>query len=606
MKYIKFESLKKHKNFLFGIYLLVAFLIVVAIWYTPIVFKGYPAVAPAGEEIVLGRNFAQSGVLGMENKLNVVVAPDKLNEAQGTALGNKFTAYSYALIFKIFGWQSWDRLTLMAVLLYALGTIFFTLTVYHLFGLRAAVLFPLVYALLPFMGETVQFLGIYEFALFYFAVFTFLYFWGRDQKYKLPYLILAGIFLALACLAREAMFVFLPIFFFWLLFKKINFKESFGLTWRRKWSFLWQAIITGYKENRKELLTVFIPVAIFLIIFWLPSFFGVGGSNDYLRLFVASNNVSTKWSEFTFYGHIYPDPYTFHFNAGSVRTQLEKDLTNNNSGFFYIIDRLKVAKNMGIKGLNILNYFIVGTSNLAGHISKFFAIEFIGGPIIFLLMLVGFWQLKRQNRELYYFFAVCLIATVLILSYVVLALRSHMMDFGWIIAAVVSIGAVSGQALIARYYKVGKYSNVIFLFFIGAILYSLVLAGHVYWGRSYDNSANPAIRYIAEKTSSQKPEIKSGDIIAVGNINLHPFLNYLTGKSVVLFTPKTVAKLIEKNKLQWAFDQFGIKYIAGFSRETSDEIIKNSQVKNIADWPNSDQIQSPVSFTKSWILNIIK
>lgn len=585
----------------------------IAVWYAPILFKGYPAQAPEADSIILGRNFAQSSVLGIENKLNVVMAPDKLDQVQPTTLGNRFTAYSYSLIFGLLGWQGWDRLILISILLFALGAILFTITVYHLFGLRVAILFPLVYSLLPFNGQQVQYLGTYEFSLFYFALFTFFYFWGRDQKYRLVYLSLAGFFLALAGLSREAMFVFLPIFFFWRLFAQTKYKDlSAPDNWRqkiwpwRKLYFLWLVVVAGFKRNKKELLTVFVPVALMLAIFWLPSFIGIGGSNDYLKLFISTDKTENNWSEFHYYSHIYPDPYTYHFDAESVKEQLQKDISNKNGSFLYVIDRLKIGKNMGVMSLGILGYLAVGAGNLLAHISKFFAIEFIGGPLIFLLMLLGFWQLKKLHSELANFFIFWIAATILLLSFFVLASRSHLMDFGWALAVVVSVGLVGCEALIGRYYQAGKYTKLAYVFVVAVTLYSFVLADHVYWGRSYDNNSNLSVSYIAQKINDRGNEISGNDIIAVGNGNLHPWLNYLTGKSVVYFDQATITKLIKEQKLQWAFDQFGVKYIAGFSADLSSQIVVNSKAADLVDWPKDEEIKSQVSFNKMWFLNIVK
>ena len=570
---------------LLAVFLAMAFIVSVVIWYMPILFKGYPSEITQSAQtdlIILGRNFAQTGVLGTENKLNVVLSPqDVASQAVPSSIGNKFTAYSYSVIFKLFGWQSWENIILITILLYALGAVFFTLTVWHLFGLRAAMIFPLVYALLPFNGQAAQTPGFYEFALLYFAIFTFFYFVGRDRKYKIFYFILAGIFLALSCMSREAMFVFLPIFFFWLL----------------------------YQRKRKELLAIFIPVGLLLTIFWLPSFFGIGSSNDYLKLFASGNKNDFQWSFFVeAIGNI--DPYTLHFDQGSVAQRLEqlkKDLSDKNSSFFYKTgEGLKLAKGLGFKQFNIFDYFVAGTNNLAAHLSKFLAIEYIGGPIIFLLMLFGFWQLKRQKKELYYFFVVWLGATVLILSYALLVIRNHLMDFGWAVAALAALGLAGFFPLLQNYFQAGRYSKFIFFCVVSLVLYSLVLADHVYLGRGYDNNANPAIKYLAQKVNEKSANIAGGDVIAVGDIKLHPFLNYLTGKSVVFFLPSTIDKLIKEQKLQEGFDRFDVKYVVGFSQDLSDSITKNSDAINIAVWPKTDELAGQVSYNKMWLLNIIK
>ena len=132
------------------------------------------------------------------------------------------------------------------------------------------------------------------------------------------------------------------------------------------------------------------------------------------------------------------------------------------------------------------------------------------------------------------------------------------------------------------------------------------MANHVYWGNAYDSTKYLEIKYLAEKVNSYPSEINDSDVIAVASYGLHPSLNYLSNKSVVLFNPITVANLINNGNLQKAFDDFGVKYIIGYNQELSQAIIKNSDVINISDWPEKYNLQIPLNYNKSWLLNLIK
>ena len=565
------------KKYFFVIYLVVIFFSIIAVWYSPVLFKGYPAEAMS-YEIILARNYADDGIYGLEDDLNIVVAPELVeSRVNVSSMGNKFSTISYSLIFKLFGWQSWDKLVLISAAIYALAAIIFSITIYFLFGLWPAVLFPIIYALLPFNWHTSQFVGFYEFSLLYFSIFTFSYFWGRKQKLSKIYLILAGLFLALSCLSREAILVFLPIFFSWLWFYK----------------------------RKKDILAVFIPVGLILAIFWLPGILGFSGNNDYLKLFV-QNNEQLSHTDFHFYGHIYPDPYTYHFNKEDVESQLNQEISAEDTDLIYRIGRWKVGANLGLRKISFFERLVVGSTNLSRHISKYFAFELIGGPLIFLLALIGLGQLKSLNKKIYYLFISWFIALPVLLSYFVLAIRSHLMDLGFAIAGLVSLGLVSLLPLLKNYYQLKKFSKAIYLFIILITFYNLVLANHVYWGRAYDQMSNLETRYLAEKIINFSEEIKAEDVIAVGQRGLHPTLNYLTGKSIVFFHESTVNNLVEKKELQDAFDKFNVKYITGYPDATTDLITRNSNVKNIASWPRRENIEIPVSYGKMWFLNLIK
>jgi len=562
------------KNIIFIAYLIVVFFVIIAIWYSPIIFKGYPA-EPMGSEIVLARNYAQTGVYGLEDDLNIVVAPELVSEnANVSSLGNKFSALSYAVIFKVFGWQSWDNLLLIAAIILALACIVYTITLRFLFSPWVAAIFPFVFALLPFNWHTAQFLGQYEFAILYFSIFTFFYFWGREQKFKYVHVVIAGLFLGLACLAREAFLLFLPVFFIWLL----------------------------YYKRRKEVLASFLPVALLLIFLWLPGLLGLDGHNNYLKFFSASE--STHHVDFHFYGHVYPDPYTYHYNAEQVESELAKAIKSQDQGMLYKIGRIKVGMNMGVRQAGFFERILVGTTNLSRHISKFFAIEFIGGPFIFLLMILGLWQLKGTNKKLFILFIIWLVLVNLLLSYVALVVRSHLMDFGFVIATLVSLALVGILPLLQEYYNIQKFSKVVFILIILIALYSLVLSNHVYWGRIYDKSSNLEIKFLADKIKEK--EINSTDVIAIGSRHGHPVLNYLTNKSIVYFDPTTIDDLLLDQKLQQAFDIYNVKYIAGYSEEMSNNIENNSQVENISIWPKKEDIEIPVSYNKMWLLNLVK
>jgi hypothetical protein len=136
------------------------------------------------------------------------------------------------------------------------------------------------------------------------------------------------------------------------------------------------------------------------------------------------------------------------------------------------------------------------------------------------------------------------------------------------------------------------------------ILYNLILVNHVYLGRGYDRNINLCLDFLAKKINEQS--INSVDVIAVGERSSHPILGYLTGKTVVYFSPDTIKRLIGENRLQDAFNQYNIKYVAGFDSMTSGLIKEKSSVKNIADWPDPELISSPVGFTKMWFLNLVR
>ena len=123
-------SIKLQKT-LFVIWLLVIFIAATLIWYSPVLFKGYPATHIDAEgNITIARNYSQYEFFGSESDLNVVVAPSLVKSlAKETLLGNKITIFSYSIIFNIFGQLNWDKLVVVAIIIQALALVFFNITV---------------------------------------------------------------------------------------------------------------------------------------------------------------------------------------------------------------------------------------------------------------------------------------------------------------------------------------------------------------------------------------------------------------------------------------------------------------------------------------------
>ena len=74
---------------------------------------------------------------------------------------------------------------------------------------------------------------------------------------------------------------------------------------------------------------------------------------------------------------------------------------------------------------------------------------------------------------------------------------------------------------------------------------------------------------------------KQKDVIA---IDVHPSfqgLNYYTDISLIYFDQATVRKLLDQNRLSWAFEQFGVTQIVGFEDNLADKITEQTGLKNL-------------------------
>ncbi len=561
-------------NFLFiSIFLLLVFILAVIVWYSPILFKGY-STHSLNINALMARNIHLTGLCSTENDLNVLLSSSLIQE-QGhiSACGNKLAPLLYSKIFDVIGLPEINSLIFFSILICALTLIIFTGLILYLFDFKIALVFSLIYIFLPFNWHLPHSLRDYEFALFFLSLFFLLFFYGLKHKYSYIYLPTSGIFLVLACLFKEALFLIAP---FLLLF-------------------LW------FKKQKKSLFYVFIPFLIILAIFWLPNI----SHNSYLQMFTTQVSEKDKGANFAIYIHVYPDPYTYRFEQEEYLNKTRELINNNQLVLMKEIDIIREFKNLGVWDISLFDRIRAGLMLGSRHIFRFVSLEDIGGPFIFLLILLGFYSLRQKNRYLYQFFSYWVFSAMFLMSFIILASRSHLMDFNWAIALLISLGIIFLFELISDYFDLKK-KNRVFLYvaLLFIVVYHLILVNHVVWSNIYDNSNNLMIQAYSREI--KKLDIADSDVIALDLTSSAMYnLNYTTDKSVILFRSETIKDLLEENKLDWAFRQFGVKYILGYSDELSQKIINQTDIVNIAS--NSlEPVAIETSRNKGWLMNLVK
>ncbi len=561
---------------------LISFLIIISalaalVWYSPVMFKGYSPME-LWKSSLLARNLSQEGFFGAENSLNVFLASSLVEEeGQISTESNRLAPIVISQIFKITGLPSYNNLIFISIGILVLALIIFTIAVYYLFNLKTAALFSFIYILLPFNWWYAAYnFGVYEVALLFLSIFFLLFFVGfkSDFRYKYILMSLAGIFLALAGIAREAFLIAAPILLIYLLLKK----------------------------EKKFLFYLFIPFFIILSLFWLPAM--ISGENSYYSSYFKGQSEETSFLSWDFLAHLYPDPYTYHFEREEYLDNYYLYLSSSDVGF---LDRTLLVKRALGAGIEVPSFFDrIRLSNafFARHVFRFLAIEEIGGPLIFFMLILGFAYLKRRRKDLFALFSFWIIFSLLVFS-LALMRRSHLIDFGWIIALLVSLGLIFFNNILSKRFEMKEKTRVIVsVLLVVLVLYNLVLSNHVLWGRIYDQPHH--LKMLAYAREIKGTGINDRDVIAIGldefKINR---LNYQVDKSMVVFSSQTIKRLIEKEELQSAFDKFNVKYVLGYSPKLTKQILDNSKAKNIA----SDDVKSflpETSQAKSWFLNLIR
>lgn len=542
-----------------------------AIWYSPFLFKGYSPDA-INDQLVLARNLQKTGKYSMYNDRGVLLSSSEVaSSGEPSTIGNRLTASLYSKIIGYTGQLDIGDFVLASVIINSLTLLLLAFLVFYLFGAKISLIFSFVYALLPTNWRTVYALGNYEFALFFLSLFFLLFFLGREKKYSQVYFIFSGAFLSLAVLAKEAFLVALPVIFVYFLLKK----------------------------KRGILIYTFTPVVIIMSVLYFPKFFG--GDNIYKGLVLKT--PSEEKLDYSLAGHLYPDYYTFRFDREDFLKRYES-AKKGEQGFIKSLMVKKAADNVGADKLSLAQRFVVGSYLLTAHVARFFSLEDIGGSFIFLLGLLGFVYLKRRDLFLRSFFVWWIVGSILLVSYGALAGRNHLMDFGFAIGLLVSLGIVYVLDILADYFNWGGKKKICLSIFIVLLFgYGILTVDHVVWGKAYDSGILKIHSYAEIIKQKNIPAV---DVIAA-NIRSDESitLNVLTDQSLILFRPETMEKIIKQGKTKEVFEFFRIKHLLGYSPDLSERLAKISGAGIVSD-DNVKITQPGASSGKSFLMNLIK
>ena len=471
----------------------------------PVVYKGY---APTGlhENIILARNLAVSGKYSIENQKNVILSSSKIaQEGVVSTFGNKLTIYIYSFIFKILGFS--PNLPFYAsVLMFAFSAVLIFLIIFEIFGnFWLAATASSLDLFMPFVWKGSLFAGAYEFAVVFFLLGLLLYIKWRSKN---PYvLVLSGLFFGLAIASRNA-------FLFSVL--AIAFYEFYRT---RKWK--WAVFVAAP------------ALAVFLLLGAL--------NNSYVK--------STDES-FTRYGHLFPDPYTYHFEKDEYIKDVA--LSSNDPEFVEFLAKygysVPLSKTIRVYAWSFIFY-----------IKESFSLINFGGPLFVFLAFFGAVMLYKEKRE---WFAFCVFwLSLLYLGLILLKTNNwdHFLEIRPIIILFISF-AVWKIIGIFKIYFSQKKSVLLSAVFVSLLAFQLFYTNKWLFHQDYEASFMPKANLIIDNL--KKRGLSKEDVIAVDhNQNATAILNYYTDLSFVYFSHETLEKLEEKGNLQDVLKKFGVTYL---------------------------------------------
>jgi len=502
------------------------FFVSLAVGYWPVYHKGHPW-SFAADAMILARNLNLVGNYSLDSEKNIVLSSELIAvEGIPSDLGNKLTPVLTSYFFRVFGFTPllplWISLGVFAVI-----NVLLFLLVRRRFGFLAGILFALTAVLSPFMLQNAARFGTYEWAMLFLTIALVVYFWR--EKPPLANLLIAGIFLGLATLARNS-FLVLPLAF--ALYE------------------LWQ------NHSWKKALTLVLPLVVFWGIYLGPGLLnGQSIHNAYL---------SGPEEKTTAYMHIFPDPYTWHFERDAYAQTLI------GSGD-YGVNEFLLKYGYPVSPQNKITMYLASAWSYPWG---FLSVKNTGGPLVLFLLALGIFYLSQKNKKVLWLF-VCWAGSL----YVFLIISTgnhfgHMMPLQFPFFLLTALGLLT----LFDFVRQSEFSARAKTMLVFGLL--AVFIGHLIWADQemfhekylYAQTGQSYATINLVKQAADKLDKKT-DVLAVGSPNpTTSMVNYYTNFSCVYFAPATVQKLIRENKLAWAFAQFGITRVVGYDAELGRDI----------------------------------
>jgi len=507
----------------------VVFFASVLVYYWPVYYKGYP-VNFYFPSLVLAKNLALTGQFKVESPQNVVLSSQLLAEkAQPATIENKLTALFYAWLFKKLGFNP-DLPIYVSVLFFSLTNALLFLLVWQLFCLSLALIFSGLCLFLPLGLRIILTPGLYELASFCLAIALVCYFSSRKKKIWLG---ISGVFFALSFLARNS---FLLSFFPFVLFD-------------------------FYRQRSFSRLFYFgLPFLLIIGVFLGPD----------ILAHRQSAYLSNQPTSFAMYGHLFPDPYTFHL---AKENYLEKVKETTEPNFVEFLLQYHYPVNLrGIIGMYL--------SSLKFYLLRVWRLTIFGGPLIIAFLLLGGWMLYQEKREIFYLF----ITWLLVWYFLLVALKTNNANHYWELQFLFGVMIASGIFYLLRFIyslQTGLGWRICLICFTLFLIFNhLILTDKEMFHLVYQASRIETIQKWAQAVKASSPQLE--EVIAVDKHQKFPYgLNYYTDFSFVFFSRETIKELAEKNQLQAAFEYFGVKKVVGYSSELNQLIQKQTNAEVI-------------------------
>ena len=268
---------------------------------------------------------------------------------------------------------------------------------------------------------------------------------------------------------------------------------------------------------------------------------------------------------FDLIGHFFRDPYSYFYDKENyIKEMSEKGL--NRVGVLF-------ATQWGYD-VSFSERISAYKDSLGFYIRQIIDLTSTGGPLILGLMFLGLIHLYNVNKLMFGLFSLWGLLWMGYLVYDKTGNWDHVMEIAFVLAVLIGLGLYRLVELLSlgSLKKMAAASALIILF-VGHMGYATKWRLH----DIYRSSNEELVLTIADQLRKQ-PNLSGTYAVGIHPASVYS-LNYRLNHDVVYFDSKTIESLLAREKLQEAFNTYGITAVVGYDDDLTSEIQSQTGVR---------------------------
>lgn len=539
------------------------------VWLLPVALVGFPFEAP---HLLLARNIAMSGLPSMTDDIGRLLAPHLLPSlGMPTALDGRLAAYIWALFGGLFSWNALNQWVVLNTIMLASAAGCWWYVVLRLFGRSTAWLSLLLLMAMPVFARQSIIVDPYGPGLF-FLFLSFALCLGLWPRRPWLALVLSGAVFGAAAGCKDAFLLFVPLM---------------------AGCFLW----VHRRHRKKAFCQTFVALCALGLVYAVPyvndiKTIGYPYNQNLILLWPTKAEIRNE-----IYLHLYPDPYTYFFDRERFTNKYIASLPE-----LSLIERLNQGKlllNFRLGG-GIGFRFFNGVWLLSQASITYFQQELIGSLWLWLFVIPGWYALHRRKHSLAWILPFLIVASELIIRFVLHYERNHFLEVAWIFALFGAVGiAEMGEKLKGERIRAGGVMALI----TGVLVLQSLLTYRIQLARDYRGTPVPLLYQIA----SAAKQLPVTAVVAVPfPPDLTEALALMSNRTIILLREETVASLFKEGNWKTISERYGITYLYGYDHALTEHlrtVTPAITAMQAAVLPSPDALATP---WLRWLVNVIK